>query len=219
MGESIGMEPTPASLVPQKQTRWLGLKGSAKVPEGWMGKEEGHGDGQTGDRQRQLFKGGRANRAHKSWHFIAGKASLEQPQIPFTIYQGCWHWDVHILGPSSPALGFVWKRKARAERCCTYVHPLPARSCPWQLAGTSAQRRPQRAHIREAGSPLELPSFCLPGPGGCGLSSVVSVQDFGFSRDVSSLSRYACLWHAFKNIADEYITSKISHHWAALFRF
>lgn len=67
MGESIGMEPTPASPVPQEQTRWLGLKGSAKVPEGWMGKEEGHGDGQTGDRQRQLFKGGRANRAHKSW--------------------------------------------------------------------------------------------------------------------------------------------------------
>lgn len=27
---------------------------------------------------------------------------------------------------------------------------------------------------------------CLPGLGGCGLSSVVSVQDFGFSRDVSS---------------------------------
>lgn len=138
MGESIGMEPTPASPVPQEQTRWLGLKGSAKVPEGWMGKEEGHGDRQTGDRQRQLFKGGRANRAHKSWHFRAGKASLEQPQIPFTIHQGCWHWDVHILGPSSPALGFVWKIKARAERCCTYVHPLPARSCPWQLAGTSA---------------------------------------------------------------------------------
>lgn len=50
MGDSIRPEPMPASLVPQEQTRWLGLKGSAKASEGWMGKEEGQGDGWTGDK-------------------------------------------------------------------------------------------------------------------------------------------------------------------------
>lgn len=64
-------------------------------------------------------------------------------------------------------------------------------------------------------SPAAL--VCLPEPGGCGLSSVVSVQDSGFSRDVSSLSWYACLLHVYKNIEGEYIIFKISHHWAALF--
>lgn len=81
------------------------------------------------------------------------------------------------------------------------------------LLSVLCQRRGLRVPTDEELDPL--PRFspaafgCLPGLRGCGLSSVVSVQGFGFSGDVSSPSR--CSLHVDKNIRDEHIALKISH--------
>lgn len=123
--------------------------------------------------------------------------------------------------------GFAWKRRARGGAHTpppphATITLMPALCQPGRCAGTSRPSRhggcslpvDQKLHLLARFSPAA--SVCLPRPGGCGLSSVVSLQDFGFSRDVSSLSRNACLLHVYKNIEDEYITFKISHHWAVL---
>lgn len=116
-------------------------------------------------------------------------------------------------------LGFAWKRKARGETRCTHTHaPCCADEAGLQTrapSGVCSVPVDEKRDLLARFSPAAF--VCLPGPGGCGLSSVVLVRDFGFSGDVSSLSQYPCLLHVYKNIEDEYIIFKISHHWAALF--